>query len=116
MTDYFDRDIEQPRVCQSSIILSVPAWKARFSPFDNGIVTMPQKKENFLQMWNASQLDSPVFTFSGHTDLPREFVWRKRHNKTGIDEYQLLTWSKDQHMRFWALDDTQRNVCILLFE
>lgn len=105
------RDIDQPRVCQSAITLSAPAWRARFTPFGDGIVTMPQKKECDLQLWNVSKLDAPVHSFVGHADLVREFVWRKEVDTlTGETGYQLLTWSKDQHMRLWALDRKTINV------
>ena len=37
--------------------------------------------------------------FSGHTDTVKEFVWRKRG-----DQFQLVTWSKDQHLRLRPVD------------
>jgi hypothetical protein len=84
-------------------------------------VTMPQKKETNLTMWNIHDLENPIYNFIGHTDVPREFVWRvkgKFDRPPGIfmsssgllvylleqREYQLVTWSKDQHLRLWNID------------
>ncbi|KAJ3158510.1 hypothetical protein HDU86_002735 [Geranomyces michiganensis] len=100
-------DINCPRNCQATIMTGSPVWRARFTPFGNGIVTMPQRKETNLLLWNVANLSAPVYSFEGHTDVPREFVWRVRG---GADErmaddtsFELVTWSKDQHLRLWPI-------------
>jgi hypothetical protein len=63
---------------------------------------MPQRTEHQLCLWNYTEnTTQPVFTFAGHQDVPREFLWRCREDK----KYQLLTWSKDQHLRFWPVNE-----------
>ncbi|KAJ3210145.1 hypothetical protein HDU82_008699 [Entophlyctis luteolus] len=60
-------------------------------------------------VWRASKvhtlrerdsLRESVAKFSGHTDVVKEFVWRK----CGDDDFQLVTWSKDQTLRLWPID------------
>ncbi|KNC99973.1 uncharacterized protein SPPG_05348 [Spizellomyces punctatus DAOM BR117] len=100
-------DITQPRTCQATIVTGSPVWRARFTPFGNGIVTMPQRKDTNLLLWSCDNLVAPVYSFEGHTDVPREFVWRVRGGEnSGIDDraFQLVTWSKDQHLRLWPID------------
>ncbi|KAJ1343998.1 hypothetical protein BSLG_001478 [Batrachochytrium salamandrivorans] len=85
-------NISQPRMCQSTIVTTAPVWRARYTPFGNAVITMPQRKDNNLYLWSCENRTSPLYTFSGHSDVPAEFVWRC------IDgHYQLVTWSKDHH-------------------
>ncbi|KAF7354044.1 WD-REPEATS-REGION domain-containing protein [Mycena venus] len=42
--------------------------------------------------------DEPVEVFEGHTDVVKEFVWRRGGDGTA---FQLITWSKDRTLRFW---------------
>jgi WD40 repeat protein len=60
---------------------------------------LPQRNDNNLYLWDTASVTKPLLTFSGHTDTVKEFVWRKLGN-----EYQLVTWSKDQHLRLWPVD------------
>ncbi|KAK6094906.1 hypothetical protein MT418_005170 [Batrachochytrium dendrobatidis] len=88
----------QPRMCQSTIVTTAPIWRARYTPFGNAVITMPQRKNNDLYLWSCQNRTSPLYTFSGDNDVPAEFVWRC------IDgHYQLITWSKDQIMRLWPI-------------
>jgi WD40 repeat protein len=99
-------DYTQPRSCLSAIHTGAPVWRARYTPFGNYLVTMPQRKDNSLYLWDCDDLTEPVFVFSGHTDVPTEFVWRigrSEENVSAID-YQLVTWGKDQNLRLWPLD------------
>ncbi|TPX62836.1 hypothetical protein PhCBS80983_g00188 [Powellomyces hirtus] len=100
-------DITEPRTCQATIMTGSPVWRARFTPFGNGIVTMPQRKDTNLLLWSCDNLTAPVYSFEGHTDVPREFVWRVRggSNADMVDHrsFQLVTWSKDQHLRLWPI-------------
>ncbi|KAH6581141.1 hypothetical protein BASA61_009212 [Batrachochytrium salamandrivorans] len=91
-------NISQPRMCQSTIVTTAPVWRARYTPFGNAVITMPQRKDNNLYLWSCENRTSPLYTFSGHSDVPAEFVWRC------IDgHYQLVTWSKDHTMRLWPV-------------
>ena len=69
-------------------------------------MTMPQRKDTNLYLWDYDNLSEPIFTFSGHTDVPTEFVWRVGHIDDETTEYQLVTWSKDQNLRLWPLEMT----------
>ncbi|KAI8912450.1 WD40-repeat-containing domain protein, partial [Gorgonomyces haynaldii] len=62
--------------CKTVISTTSPVWRARFTPFGNGIVTMPQRKDNNLYLWNLDYPSVPMHIFSGHSDTPTEFVWR----------------------------------------
>ena len=96
-------DFSQPRMCLATIETSAPVWRARFAPFGNYVVTMPQRKDTNLYIWNYEKLEEPVFTLSGHTDVPIEFVWRITNNECE-KEYELVTLSKDQQLRLWPID------------
>lgn len=55
---------------------SSPVWRARNTPFGNGVLTMPQRTENTLYLYNRDTPTKPVHAFEGHTDTVKEFVWR----------------------------------------
>ncbi|KAJ3160265.1 hypothetical protein HK101_000934 [Irineochytrium annulatum] len=93
-----------PKNCKGTIFTSSPVWRARFTPFGNGIITMPQRKFYDLQLWSCKNLSDPVFSFKGHTDVVREFVWRQKTSAPDDQMFQLVTWSKDQTMRMWPID------------
>ncbi|KAJ3183949.1 hypothetical protein HDU85_001799 [Gaertneriomyces sp. JEL0708] len=100
-------DITRPQTHQAKIVTGSPVWRARFTPFGNGVVTMPQRKDTNLLLWSCDDLENPVYSFEGHTDVPREFVWRVRGDKSDLGDdraFQLITWSKDQHLRLWPID------------
>ncbi len=80
-------------------------WRTRFTPFGNYIVSLPQRNDNDLYLWDAASVTKPLITFSGHTDTVKDFVWRKIGN-----EFQLVTWSKDQHLRLWPVN--QENLVV----
>ncbi|KAI8852976.1 hypothetical protein BC829DRAFT_34631 [Chytridium lagenaria] len=94
-------DIDDPRNCKGTIFTPAPVWRARFTPFGNGILTMPQRKDCDLTMWSCRNLSDPVHAFKGHTDVVREFVWRVKEQPEPL--YQLITWSKDQTLRLWPM-------------
>jgi len=95
-------DITQPKVCQAFLETNAPIWRARFTPFGEGVVTMPQRKENNLMLWSLDNLTTPVHTFVGHQDIPREFVWRC--GDPAQYEYQLVSIAKEQELRLWKVD------------
>ncbi|XP_072278600.1 GATOR2 complex protein WDR59 isoform X2 [Pyxicephalus adspersus] len=105
-------DWRQPRKCLSVLACQVPVWKARYTPFSNGLVTVmvPQlRRENSLLLWNVYDLHSPVHIFVGHDDVVLEFHWRKQ--KEGQKDYQLVTWSRDQTLRMWRVDAQLQRLC-----
>eukprot|EP00842_Homolaphlyctis_polyrhiza_P005824 jgi/Hompol1/6242/HPOL_004901-RA len=88
----------KPRMCQSMIATTSPVWRARFTPFGNAVMTMPQRKDTNLYLWGCDNKTTPLYTFSGHSDMPTEFVWRYYDG-----HYQLVTWSKDHTLRLWPV-------------
>uniref|UniRef100_A0A3B5BGE8 WD repeat domain 59 n=1 Tax=Stegastes partitus TaxID=144197 RepID=A0A3B5BGE8_9TELE len=72
-------DYRQPRKYLNILSCQVPVWKARYTPFSNGLVTVmvPQlRRENSLLLWSTLDLNSPVHAFVGHDDVVLEFQWR----------------------------------------
>uniref|UniRef100_A0A8D0GAC1 WD repeat domain 59 n=1 Tax=Sphenodon punctatus TaxID=8508 RepID=A0A8D0GAC1_SPHPU len=105
-------DYRQPRKYLNILHCQVPVWKARYTPFSNGLVTVmvPQlRRENSLLLWNVFDLNTPVHTFVGHDDVVLEFQWRKQ--KEGSKDYQLVTWSRDQTLRMWRIDCQLQRLC-----
>ncbi|XP_038224140.1 GATOR complex protein WDR59 isoform X3 [Dermochelys coriacea] len=105
-------DYRQPRKYLNILPCQVPVWKARYTPFSNGLVTVmvPQlRRENSLLLWNTFDLNTPVHTFVGHDDVVLEFQWRKQ--KEGSKDYQLVTWSRDQTLRLWRVDSQLQRLC-----
>ncbi|EJD08524.1 uncharacterized protein FOMMEDRAFT_101954, partial [Fomitiporia mediterranea MF3/22] len=93
-------DCEPTRVLQTSR----PVWRARDLPFGNGVLSLPQRGESVLEMWNYDDDRVPVHVFEGHTDVVKEYVWRTRCTGSANDKaFQLITWSKDKSLRFWPI-------------
>ncbi|KAG6836530.1 hypothetical protein H0H93_007076 [Arthromyces matolae] len=84
---------------KSTINTAYPVWRARALPFGRGVLSLAQRGYTALDMYSADRSDMPTERFEGHTDVVKEFVWRKG----GEDEYQLITWSKDRTLRFWPV-------------
>ncbi|KAG6844879.1 hypothetical protein H0H87_002824 [Tephrocybe sp. NHM501043] len=84
---------------KATIHTSYPVWRARVLPFGRGLLSLAQRGRTALEMYGAGRPDAPVELFEGHTDVVKEFVWRRG----GEDEYQLITWSKDRTLRFWPV-------------
>uniref|UniRef100_A0A8C6KWS3 WD repeat domain 59 n=1 Tax=Nothobranchius furzeri TaxID=105023 RepID=A0A8C6KWS3_NOTFU len=104
-------DYRQPRKYLNILSCQVPVWKARYTPFSNGLVTImvPQlRRENSLLLWSTLDLNSPVHAFVGHDDVVLEFQWRPQ--KEGSKDFQLVTWSRDQTMRIWRVDPQLQKV------
>ncbi|PCH41343.1 hypothetical protein WOLCODRAFT_100364 [Wolfiporia cocos MD-104 SS10] len=92
-------DLEEPK---TTITTSYPVWRARDLPFGRGLLSLPQRGETALEMYSYDHPRAPVEIFAGHTDVVKEFVWRRGgHDCT---EFQLITWSKDKTMMFWPID------------
>ncbi|KAF9073093.1 hypothetical protein BDP27DRAFT_1391109 [Rhodocollybia butyracea] len=92
----------------TTIKTAYPVWRARSLPFGRGVLSLAQRGETALEMFalesspeDPSTIEYPVDSFQGHSDVVKEFVWRKGANNTA---FQLITWSKDRTLRFWPMD------------
>ncbi|KAE9338617.1 hypothetical protein PF008_g11983 [Phytophthora fragariae] len=127
-------DVTQPRVCQGTLNTGAPVWRAQYTPFGDGLVTISsQRMENTIRLWALSHGDGEsggnedagdvnvsganagssvtaelVHSFAGHHDLVRGMAWRVRP-QTSV--YQLVSWSKDQELRMWHVDVPQLEAC-----
>ncbi|KAI0674045.1 hypothetical protein C8Q78DRAFT_1143275 [Trametes maxima] len=81
---------------------SYPVWRARDLPFGQGVLSLPQRGETALEMYAYEDPTTPIEKFEGHTDVVKEFVWRRGGEDNA--EFQLITWSKDKTLRFWPVD------------
>lgn len=45
--------------------------------FGQGVLSLPQRGVTALEMFSHSGSEGPVEVFEGHTDVVKEFVWRK---------------------------------------
>ncbi|PFH47198.1 hypothetical protein AMATHDRAFT_7008 [Amanita thiersii Skay4041] len=96
---------------KKTIYTLYPVWRARNLPFGRGVLSLAQRGESSLEMYSLAgggQVQGgvpgadmfPIEVFEGHTDVVKEFVWRKSEQ----DEFQLITWSKDRTLKFWPID------------
>ncbi|XP_015789325.1 GATOR complex protein WDR59 isoform X2 [Tetranychus urticae] len=94
---------EEPVVLPTKL----PVWRAKFTPFRDGLITVvvPQLRRtgdiNSLWLWNTNNLEQPVHSFFGPTDVVIDFGWRW---KPDISAAELVTWSKDSTLRIWTVD------------
>ncbi|CAH3138838.1 unnamed protein product [Porites lobata] len=109
---------EQPQQPENTLNAKCPVWRARFTPFGEGLVTVtvPQLRrgENSLSLWNIlnmnSPIASPVNTFVGHSDVVLEFQWRSQRLDDD-EQFQLITWAKDHFLRLWAIEPRMIMAC-----
>ncbi|OWZ07407.1 WD repeat-containing hypothatical protein, partial [Phytophthora megakarya] len=126
-------DVTQPRVCQGMLTTGAPVWRAQYTPFGDGLVTISQRMDNTIRLWALSHGDGDnggsndvgdvdvggatagasvtaelVHSFVGHSDLVKGMAWRVRP-QTSV--YQLVSWSKDQELRLWHVDVPQLEAC-----
>ncbi|XP_053401808.1 GATOR complex protein WDR59-like isoform X3 [Mercenaria mercenaria] len=106
-------DYSCPKQDKGTLISGSPVWRARFTPFGDGLVTAVmstlRRGENSLFLWSNSNLDQPVHQFIGHSDVVLEFQWRKKDESSR--DYQLVTWSKDQSLKIWKVDTQLQRLC-----
>ncbi|KAI9068878.1 hypothetical protein FKP32DRAFT_1587345 [Trametes sanguinea] len=95
----WDTHVAQPNIV---INTSYPVWRARDLPFGQGVLSLPQRGETALEMYAYEDPTTPIERFEGHTDVVKEFVWRRGGEDNS--EFQLITWSKDKTLRFWPVD------------
>ncbi|CAI4211009.1 unnamed protein product [Parascedosporium putredinis] len=89
--DYSRHDSVPERVIRTDF----PIWRARHTPFGNGLLAMPQTEPGDLYLYNNKGPDV------------KEFLWRSRGGVTdGCDEreFQLVSWGADNHLRLQNID------------
>lgn len=109
---FWDYDQCPDDIPERVINTSFPVWRARHTPFGRGLLTMPQRDDTSLYLWDRrAKNDEPqeaVAKFEGHSDYVKEFLWRWRGGEredAGDDrEFQLVTWSLDKDIRLWSID------------
>ncbi|KAG5634418.1 hypothetical protein DXG03_005938, partial [Asterophora parasitica] len=62
---------------RTTIQTGYPVWRARALPFGHGVLSLPQRGATALEMYGQGRPEVPVQRFEGHTDVVKEFVWRK---------------------------------------
>ena len=62
----------------SCIQTTYPVWRARNLPFGEGVLSLPQRGETVLEMYGKDE--DLIETFEGHSDVVKEFVWRRGNN------------------------------------
>ncbi|KAL3280859.1 hypothetical protein HHI36_004087 [Cryptolaemus montrouzieri] len=106
-------DTTNPRKAEYILTTNAPVWRARYTPFGNGLITVvvPQLRrgENSLLLWNTANRATPMHTFTGHKDVVLEFEWR--HKRPGDSCFQLITWSKDQTLLVWKIEPFLQKLC-----
>ncbi|THY92764.1 WD40 repeat-like protein [Aureobasidium pullulans] len=112
--DYEFSETEPERVINTPF----PVWRARHTPFGNGVLAMPQRGDHDLHMYdcrpsnltNTPALTEPNYRFTGHDEQVKEFLWRGRGN---VDEYadsrdfQLVSWGADHELILHRMGDRQ---------
>lgn len=105
-------DTRNTRNCVNSSLTGYPLWKVRYTPFGHGLVTVAQRSDYQVRLWSLVEGISNIHVFNGHRDVIRSFDFRTfESNHTGSKEFQLLTLSRDQTMRQWALDTDMQMEC-----
>ncbi|KAI8993171.1 hypothetical protein BDB01DRAFT_847081 [Pilobolus umbonatus] len=102
-------NINTPEKEEEVIVTDTPIWRARNTPFGNGVLIMPQRTDSKLTLYNIANAETPIHAFEGHVDTVKEFVWRWKGDANGSNgddrEFQLVTWSKDQNLRLWPVSE-----------
>lgn len=108
---FWDYGSSPDGVPERTIETPFPVWRARHTPFGWGVLTMPQRGDTSLYLWDRragrATLDTPVHKFEGHQDHVKEFVWRWRGGeRDGNDDrdFQLVTWGLDKDIRLWDVN------------
>ncbi|BGP34712.1 hypothetical protein JCM10296v2_006534 [Rhodotorula toruloides] len=94
-----------------------PIWRARWLPFGDGMLTLPQRSDHALSVWSVKNIDEanekgekpkPVVRFEGAREGVKEFVWRTRGGEdleSDDRQFQLVTWAKDRRLRLWPISE-----------
>ncbi|GAM84237.1 hypothetical protein ANO11243_022310 [Dothideomycetidae sp. 11243] len=110
--DWSASDVHPDRIIRTPY----PVWRARHTPFGEGILAMPQRGDNRLHLFDGKQ-DSdtpwdahvePVYSFKGHGDSVKEFLWRARgsiHDNIDDRDFQLISWGSDHELILHKMRD-----------
>lgn len=82
----------------TTIHTSYPVWRARDLPFGHGLLSLPQRGGDALEMWAHStevpHTSIPIEAFEGHADVVKEFVWRRggrgEHHSSKFETYSSI--------------------------
>ncbi|OQR87302.1 hypothetical protein ACHHYP_09134 [Achlya hypogyna] len=104
-------NVLRPRVCQGSLATNAPVWRARYTPFGDGLVTTSHRQDCVIRLWSlnhdGNQVEAKqVHDFVGHRDLVKGFAWRAHDHA-----FQLVSWSKNQELRMWHMDRAHLEAC-----
>lgn len=104
-----------------------PVLRSRFTTFGKGFVTVAQKGDLSIRLWSIvyathgsawtnALCSKPSFptvahVYNGHTDLVRAVDFRTIRGSGGTQSFQLVSWSKDQTLRLWCIDDETLQAC-----
>ncbi|CAK8685131.1 unnamed protein product [Clavelina lepadiformis] len=85
------------------INMQYPVWRAKYTPFGMGMTSLAFLTfiETPLALWNITDAREPVHVYNDHKDVVLDFQW-VRQNKD--QDWCLVTWCKDQSLRFWRAD------------
>lgn len=76
-------NIHKPEEEEEVIVTDTPIWRARNTPFGNGVLIMPQRTDSKLTLYSRACAETPVHAFDGHQDTVKEFVWRWKGDING---------------------------------
>ncbi|SCV00193.1 LAME_0G08152g1_1 [Lachancea meyersii CBS 8951] len=111
----YSKSFQEP---QRTVVTDFPVAKGRYLPFGKGFCVMPLVGGNNSVYLSSSVTEGepgamskfqPIYVFKGHNDRVSDFLWRVRHSTdTNVDdrEFQLVTWSKDNDLRLWPVNET----------
>ncbi|RCI08764.1 hypothetical protein L249_4706 [Ophiocordyceps polyrhachis-furcata BCC 54312] len=103
-------------VLEHVICTDFPVWRARHTPFGDGLLAMPQNEPGDLYLYDRLWADDspvevtpkPAHVFKGPGDhMAKEFLWRTRGSiSDGVDhrEFQLVSWGTDNELRLHCVD------------
>lgn len=106
-------DINNARRPENIIMTNFPVWRAIYTPFGSGLLTigvgwggLPRVEQaGVIGIWVAGALTHRLV---GHTDTVQTMVWRPN---TSPANFQLVTWGRDQSLRFWAMQPSLLKMC-----
>ncbi|GEM10921.1 WD repeat protein [Rhodotorula toruloides] len=73
-----------------------PIWRARWLPFGDGMLTLPQRSDHALSVWSVKNIDEA----NEKGEKPKPVV-RFEDDR----QFQLVTWAKDRRLRLWPISD-----------
>lgn len=95
-----------------------PAWRIRYTPVSTYSVltsTLPQLRSRAecmaLKLWSlkSSRFEEKkldlILGLAGHSDVIIDFDWRHNAQLTSSGSCEIVSWSKDQTLRVWRVDN-----------